>query len=63
MRNFPFMLSEYIPCCQLHYSSLKALKNKSFCTDRPDTQIVMLTAISFSFLSGSLDGVHYTLKI
>ena len=38
MHNFPSMLSEYIPSCQLHYKSLKTRNNSSFCADRPDTR-------------------------
>ena len=63
MRNFLSMLSEYIQYSQLHYSSLKARNNNGFCADHPDARIVMLTAASFSLLSGSLDGVNYTPKI
>ena len=62
MRNFPSMHSKYIPSYQLHYKSLNTRNNASFCADRPDTRDRVLTAVSFSCLSGSLDGVNCTLK-
>ena len=62
MRNSPSMPSEYIPSYQLHYKSLNTHNNASFCANRPDARDRVLTAVSFSFLSGSLDGLDYTLK-
>ena len=56
------MLSEYIPSYQLHYKSLKTCNNTSIFADCPDACDCVLMAISFSFLLGPLNGVHYTLK-
>ena len=55
MHNFPPVLSECILWCQLRYNSLKAHNILAFAP-------IVLTPVSFSFLSGSLDGINYTIK-
>src|SRR5258707_13638454 len=62
MHKFRPACFECISQCQFHYNSLKHIIILAFVPTVLTPVTLMVTAVSFSFLSGSLDGVNYTIK-
>jgi len=62
MRTFSPVLSECISRCQLHCNHQKPVMILAFAPIALTPRMVMLTAVSLCFLSGSLDGANYTIK-